>query len=255
MKKMGILREISQNSLAGKKSLAVLIDPDKLTSLKQLNHLIEMGNENYLDYFFIGGSLVTTTNLSEIVSTIAQNSDIKSVLFPGSNIQIDTHADAILFLSLISGRNPEYLIGQHVTAAPLIKSSGLEAISTGYMIINSDLNTSVSYISNTRPIPSDKYTIAAATAMAGEMLGNQLIYLDAGSGGTPISTMMIQEVRKSIKVPLIIGGGIDSPGKAMDAYDAGADLVVIGNAIEKNPDLMIEVLEKVYDFNNSLNIH
>jgi putative glycerol-1-phosphate prenyltransferase len=175
------------------------------------------------------------------------------VLFPGNSIQIDPSADGLLFLSLISGRNPELLIGQHVVAAPVIKNTRLEVIPTGYLLINSGRTTSVAYISNTMPIPDDKYSLAACTAMAGEMLGLQSIYMDAGSGAEKeISARMIATVRKSINIPLIIGGGINTAHKAIAALEAGADLIVIGNALEKDPDLVTEVSEKIYEWNQSV---
>src|SRR5690606_17590956 len=155
------------------------------------------------------------------------------------SIQVDASADAILFLSLISGRNPELLIGQHVVAAPILKNTRLEVIPTGYMLINSGKITSVAYISNTMPIPDDKYSLAASTAMAGQMLGLQAIYNDAGSGAErEINSRMVAAVRKSISIPSIVGGGIDSAQKAIAALQAGSDMVVIGNALEKHPDLL-----------------
>jgi putative glycerol-1-phosphate prenyltransferase len=167
-------------------------------------------------------------------------------------MQIDSSADAILFLSLISGRNPELLIGQHVIAAPVIRNTKLEVIPTGYMLINSGRTTSVAYISNTMPIPDDKYSLAACTAMAGEMLGLQAIYIDAGSGAEKeISARMIASVRKAINVPLIVGGGINTSQKAFKALEAGADMIVIGNALEKEPELLIEIADKVYEWNQS----
>jgi len=171
-------------------------------------------------------------------------------LFPGNSMQLDPAADAILFLSLISGRNPDLLIGQHVVAAPILKNNRIEVMPTGYILINSGKITSVAYISNTMPIPDDKYSLAACTAMAGEMLGLQLIYLDAGSGAEKeISPRMISTVRKAIELPLIVGGGINTTQKALAALEAGADMIVIGNAIEKNPNLLIEISDKVYDWN------
>jgi putative glycerol-1-phosphate prenyltransferase len=168
-------------------------------------------------------------------------------------MQIEPSADAILFLSLISGRNPELLIGQHVIAAPILKNTPLEIIPTGYMLVNSGKTTSVAYISNTTPIPEDKYSLAACTAMAGEMLGLQAMYLDAGSGAErEISAKMIAAVRRVINVPMIIGGGINTSHKAIAALEAGADMIVIGNALEKNPDLLIEVSDKVYEWNQRL---
>lgn len=168
-------------------------------------------------------------------------------------MQLDPRADAILFLSLISGRNPDLLIGQHVAAAPILKNNKIEVMPTGYMLINSGKITSVAYISNTTPIPDDKYSLAACTALAGEMLGLQLIYLDAGSGAErEISTRMISTVRKAVNTPLIIGGGINTSAKAIAALEAGADMIVIGNAVEKNPNILIEISDKVYDWNQSI---
>jgi putative glycerol-1-phosphate prenyltransferase len=250
---MNNLNSLKEKQVQGKKSIAVLIDPDKVTDVAQLHHLINLASENCVDYFFVGGSLVTTTNLSEIVQTIKEQVSIPVILFPGNSIQIDPSADAILFLSLISGRNPELLIGQHVVAAPIIRNTRLEVIPTGYMLIGSGRTTSVAYISNTTPIPDDKSSLAACTAMAGEMLGLQIMYLDAGSGAEKeISARMISAVRKAVRVPLIVGGGINTAQKARTALEAGADMIVIGNALEKNPNLLIEIADKVYEWNQSV---
>ncbi|HEX5167921.1 MAG TPA: geranylgeranylglyceryl/heptaprenylglyceryl phosphate synthase [Cyclobacteriaceae bacterium] len=250
---MNILNTLRTYQQQGKKSIAVLIDPDKVSDSNQLQHLVNLANENCVDFFFVGGSLVTTTNLSDVVKQIKDNVTIPIVLFPGNSIQIDSNADALLFLSLISGRNPELLIGQHVVAAPIIRNTRLEVIPTGYMLINSGRITSVAYISNTTPIPDDKHSLAACTAMAGEMLGLQAIYMDAGSGAeNPIQPKMISAVRKAVKIPLIIGGGLNTYRKAITALEAGADTIVIGNALEKNPDLLIEVSEKIYEWNQSV---
>ncbi len=249
---MSVLKSLSARHKEGKKSIAVLIDPDKVEDSSQLLQLINLASENCVDYFFVGGSLVTTTNLAEVVKKIKDNVNIPVVLFPGNSMQIEPTADALLFLSLISGRNPELLIGQHVISAPIIRNTKLEVIPTGYMLINSGRITSVAYISNTTPIPDDKYSLAACTAMAGEMLGLQSIYMDAGSGAEKeISVKMIAAVRKSINVPLIIGGGINTSQKAFNALEAGADMIVIGNALEKKPELLIEISEKVYEWNQS----
>lgn len=247
---MSVLKILQEKHRANKKSIAVLVDPDKAEDPSRLHHLINLATENCVDYFFVGGSLVTSTNLSEVVRTIKENVTIPVVLFPGHSIQVEASADALLFLSLISGRNPELLIGQHVVAAPILKNTRLEIVPTGYMLINSGRITSVAYISNTIPIPDDKYSLAASTALAGEMLGLQLIYIDAGSGAEKeISPRMIAAVRKSISVPLIVGGGINSAQKAIAALEAGADLIVVGNALEKDPDLLTEVSEKIYAWN------
>jgi putative glycerol-1-phosphate prenyltransferase len=250
---MKILEALNLQSSLGKKAIAVLIDPDKIAEAAQLEPLLRLADENCVDYFFVGGSLVTTTNLADVVKTIKDNVSIPVVLFPGSALQIDSSADAILFLSLISGRNPDLLIGQHVVAAPILKNNKLEILPTGYILINSGKTTSVAYISNTTPIPEDKYSLAACTAMAGEMLGLKLIYLDAGSGAErEVNKKMISAVRKSVDVPLMVGGGINTPEKAIQALEAGADLIVIGNALEKSPALLTEIAEKVYDWNQTI---
>jgi putative glycerol-1-phosphate prenyltransferase len=250
---MSLLSTLREKHKQGRKSIAILIDPDKVDDASRLNYLLNLASENCVDYFFVGGSLITSTNLSDVVRQIKTNVTIPVILFPGNSMQIEPSADAILFLSLISGRNPELLIGQHVIAAPILKNTPLEIIPTGYMLVNSGKTTSVAYISNTTPIPEDKYSLAACTAMAGEMLGLQAMYLDAGSGAErEISAKMISAVRRVINVPMIIGGGINTSHKAITALEAGADMIVIGNALEKNPDLLIEISDKVYEWNQRL---
>ncbi|MCZ8022179.1 MAG: geranylgeranylglyceryl/heptaprenylglyceryl phosphate synthase [Cyclobacteriaceae bacterium] len=247
-----IYKSFQEKKAKGHKSVAVLIDPDKVEDGLRLQHLINLASENLVDYFFVGGSLITTTNLHEVVKQIKQSVNIPVVLFPGNTMQIEPSADGILFLSLISGRNPELLIGQHVIAAPILKNTKLEVIPTGYMLINSGKITSVAYMSNTTPLPEEKYSLAACTAMAGEMLGLRMMYLDAGSGAEqPVSAKMINSVRKSIECPLLVGGGINSAHKALTALEAGADCIVIGNALEKDPALLSEIADKIYEWNNS----
>ena len=237
--------EISQN---GKKGFAVLIDPDKYDNDKLLD-AINLCNINGVDFIFIGGSLMTSGRFHETIKIVKDTSDIPALIFPGSNMQIDGNADALLLLSLISGRNPEYLIGQHVVAAPYIKRFGIETISTGYMLIESKANTTANYVSQSLPIPAGKPEIAMSTAMAGEMLGHKLIYLDGGSGAhESVSAEMIGLVKQNIDVPLIVGGGIDDQIKANTAWEAGADIVVIGNAIEKDHAL----IERVSEISNSV---
>lgn len=228
---------------SGKKQFAVLIDPDKASNAK-LKEIAGLGQQYGVDYFFAGGSLLTQNSLDSCIGVLKDYCDIPVILFPGNTLQMSNKADAILFLSLISGRNAEMLIGRHVISAPYLKLSRLEVISTGYMLIDSGKPTTVSYMSNSVPIPADKVDIAACTAMAGEMLGLKLIFMDAGSGaGLPVSAPMLDAVSKSIDIPLVVGGGINTPEKAAEAYASGADMVVIGNAIEKNSLLIKHLAE------------
>jgi phosphoglycerol geranylgeranyltransferase len=230
----------------GQKSFAVLIDPDKVTTEKT-DELVSLAVEAKVDYLFVGGSLVISNQLDEVVQQIKRNCDIPVILFPGSPSQVSRYADALLYLSLISGRNPELLIGQHVISAPFVKKSGLEIMSTGYMVIDGGAPTTVSYISNATPIPADKNEIAMCTAMAGEMLGMKLIFMDAGSGARrPITEGMIEKVAKVIEAPLVIGGGITDPEKAYRNCKAGADVIVIGNAIEKDASLIKEMSAAIH---------
>jgi phosphoglycerol geranylgeranyltransferase len=241
-----IYQSLIERKQSGKKSFAVLIDPDKVTK-SLLDELILLSNEAKVDYFLVGGSLVISNHLDECVQHIKNNCSIPVILFPGSPSQISKYADALLYLSLISGRNPELLIGQHVVSAPFVKMSGLEIMPTGYMVIDGGAPTTVSYISNASPIPADKNEIAMCTAMAGEMLGMKLIYMDAGSGAKKaITEKMIEAVAKNISVPLIIGGGILEPEKAYLNCKAGADVIVVGNAIEKDASLIKEMAAAVH---------
>lgn len=246
MKLKDIYLSLCERKANGKKSFAVLIDPDKVNREK-LERLIDLAINSKVDYFLVGGSLVISDYLDECVQFIKKNCSIPVVLFPGSSAQVSKFADALLYLSLISGRNPELLIGQHVVSAPAIKMSGLEIMSTGYMVIDGGAPTTVSYISNATPLPCDKNEIAMCTAMAGEMLGMKLIYMDAGSGAKkPISESMIELVAKNIQVPLIIGGGITGPEKVYLNCKAGADVIVVGNAIEKDESLIMEMASAVH---------
>ncbi len=247
---MTIYQHIQNQSSLGKKQLAVLVDPDKL-----LNREVEVIATNAakagVDYFFVGGSLLVNNELDQCIKILKANSDIPVILFPGNNMQMSWKADAILFLSLISGRNAEMLIGLHVIAAPYLKLSPLEIISTGYMLIESGKTTSVQYMSNTMPIPSDKIDIAICTAMAGEMLGLKIIYLEAGSGASnSVPLNMIEQIKQSITVPVIVGGGLRTPEKTKQAAVAGADIVVVGSAFEKNSSLISEMAEAVHQATN-----
>jgi putative glycerol-1-phosphate prenyltransferase len=214
---------------------------------EKMQQLIHQAVIAKVDYFLVGGSLVISNYLDQCVQVIKQNCSIPVLLFPGSSAQVSKYADALLYLSLISGRNPELLIGQHVVSAPAIKQSGLEIISTGYMVIDGGAPTTVSYISNAAPLPADKNEIAMCTAMAGEMLGMKIIYMDAGSGAKrAITESMISQVSHSIEIPLIIGGGITDPEKAYLNCKAGADIIVVGNAIEKDESLIMEMASAVH---------
>ena len=229
-----------------------MLDPDKIEQ-NTLSALLTKASNFPVDFFLVGGSLVTDYAHQELIATIRRHCQTPIILFPGNPLHIDPSADAILFLSLISGRNPEFLIGQHVIAAPLLKKSGLEILPTGYMLVDSGAQTTVSYISNTMPLPHDKPSVAACTALAGEMLGLKLIYLDAGSGARrPVPLAMIEAVRAVVDLPLIVGGGINSGEKAYEALKAGADLLVIGNGIEKDPDLLPQIAAVVQAFNQSV---
>ena len=243
---MQIYTNILKSKKEGKKLFAILVDPDKQNS-EELLFTIENANQSNVDYFFVGGSLLIHDTLEKCIQKIKENSSIPVVLFPGNTMQVSQNADAILFLSLISGRNPDMLIGKQVITAPILKQTSLEIISTGYMLVDSGKPTTVSYISNTNPIPYEKNDIAACTAMAGELLGLKLIYADGGSGAlNPISSEMIQEISRNIDTPLIIGGGITSAEKAIENCNDGADIIVVGNAIEKDPKLIKEISEAIH---------
>lgn len=241
-----IYDQLAEHKRQKRKSFAVLIDPDKMRR-DDMEKIIRLATDAKVDYFFVGGSLVVINTVDENIQQIKAGCDIPVVLFPGAPSQVSRYADALFFLSLISGRNPELLIGQHVLSAPMIRQSGLEVIPTGYMVIDGGAPTSVSYIANTLPIPSDKNDIALCTAMAGEMLGLKLIYMDAGSGAKkPVNESMIARVAQNISVPLVIGGGIRTPEKARANCEAGADVIVVGNAIEKDIDLIKEISAAVH---------
>jgi len=238
----------------GRKKLAVLIDPDKMR-LGALEQIIDLSVRCKVNYFFIGGSLIVNSQLDQCLQMIRKQCNIPLVLFPGNSYQLSFHADAILFLSLVSGRNPDLLIGQHVIAAPYLKLSPLEILPTGYMLIDGGVGTTVQYISNTTPIPANKSDIAVCTAMAAEMLGLKLIFMDAGSGALrPIPSEMIEAVRGATSIPIIIGGGIKSTEKVRENLSAGADVIVIGNAFESDPSLLIDIAATIHEHNVALNV-
>ncbi|REH00136.1 geranylgeranylglyceryl/heptaprenylglyceryl phosphate synthase [Flavobacterium aquicola] len=231
-----IYTQILQSKLEKRKLLAILLDPDKI-HWDDLGYLIEKINQSPATHIFIGGSHVENNILDDLIITLKQKINLPIVLFPGNPSQISNHADAILFLSLISGRNSDYLIDHQVEAAPILKKTKLEIISTGYMLIESGGETAVERISKTKPLDRTNLDFALATAQAGEMLGNKLIYLEAGSGAKQaVPLEMIQKIAQNIEIPLIVGGGIIELQGIQNAYKAGADLVVIGTAFENDAD-------------------
>ena len=231
-----------------KKRVALLVDPDGYDS-KSLDELIGFINLYPPDLVLVGGSILF--NPIEItITALKLGTKLPVFIFPGNLYQLSERADGILFLSLISGRNPEFLIGNHVLAAPHLGRSGIEVIPTGYMLIGNGKASSVEYMSNTSPIPGNKPDIAVATAMAGEMLGLKALYLEAGSGAShSVEPAMIRAIRKLISLPLMVGGGIRTAETALELFSAGADMIVVGNALEKDPGL----IKAFYDARNSLN--
>jgi len=224
----------------GKKQFALLIDPDKHND-QSLAELIQLVNSYPVDYLLIGGSLVSG-HPDRQIALIKAGCHLPVFLFPGSLLQIAGNADAIFLLSLISGRNSEFLVGNHVVAAPFLRSSGLGILPVGYILVENGHTSSVEYMSNTKPLPADKPDIAVATAMAGEMLGMKLIYLEGGSGAEqPIRSEIISQVKKNISIPLIVGGGIRTQADAIAVYEAGADIIVVGNALENNMERIREL--------------
>ena len=221
-------------SKKGEKLLAILLDPDKTTfeEIPAISKRIDKLNANFI---FVGGSFVEDGITSIFAKTLKQHTKIPVILFPGDYSQVTNNADGLLFLSLLSGRNPEYLIEQQIKAVPFLKNSTLEIIPTGYILIDGGTNSSVLKISKTLPISNTNIELAVATAVAGMYKGKQLIYLEAGSGAiTPVSANLISEVKKNISIPLIVGGGIRTKKDLDNAYKNGADLVVIGTAFEQN---------------------
>jgi phosphoglycerol geranylgeranyltransferase len=240
---------ISILSEPGIKKTAVLVDPDKYDETG-LADIVKMSTEAKADYFLAGGSL-TQTSVVTLIHRLKELSSIPVILFPGSLLQLTTEADIIFLLSLISGRNPELLIGNHVVAAPHLKSVREKIVPVGYILVSCGSVTSVEYMSQTMAIPYDKTDIAVATAIAGEMLGMKAIYLEGGSGAQkPIDPEMIAAVKKEISIPLITGGGLRSAGTIEKAYKAGADIIVIGNGCEGNHSLITEAC-KVRDLLNN----
>ncbi len=234
---MSVLALLEAAKAEGRKLLAVLIDPDFGQDEAVLERTVQNACMAKADLIFVGGSLLTSASFNRCVQLVKQWSDRPVVLFPGSPAQLSEHADALLFLSLISGRNPELLIGHHVNAAPTVRAMGLEAIPTGYLLVDGGKSTTVSYVSQTVPIPHDKPGIAAATALAGALLGLRTIYMDTGSGAQrTVSPEMIAAVRTNVSLPIIVGGGIRDAATARALCQAGADVLVVGTAFEEDPE-------------------
>jgi phosphoglycerol geranylgeranyltransferase len=247
-----IINQFNLSKANQQKQFAMLIDPDKVDD-NSLLHNIDLAVNAQVDFLFVGGSLLTVDSLDKTLSLINSNCKLPVILFPGSAFQINNKADGLFLLSLISGRNAELLIGQHVNAAPFLKASQLEIMPTGYILIDGGAPTTVSYISNTLPIPANKPEIAACTALAGEMLGLKLIYMDAGSGAKQsISPLMVSTVRAQINLPIIVGGGIQNTQTAVNLCNAGADCIVIGNAIEKNSNLIVEMAHAIHQSSSTI---
>jgi phosphoglycerol geranylgeranyltransferase len=230
---------------SGRKGIAWLIDPDDFQSVQRFESQLQEAKKLKIDFFFLGGSIIQQNTVSEIIRLIKMISpDIPVVLFPGNTLQYSPLADGILFISLISGRNPDLLIGQHVNLAPLLEKSEMEVLPTGYMLIDGGQTTSVHYMSQTIPLPNHHPELSVATALAGKFLGLQYFYLDAGSGApNPVSAEIIKAVKIKVKAPLIVGGGLNNLEKIKSAFLAGADLVVIGNGAGKSINLLNEVSE------------
>ncbi|HSQ45529.1 MAG TPA: geranylgeranylglyceryl/heptaprenylglyceryl phosphate synthase [Lutibacter sp.] len=229
-----ILEFIQKSAIKKEKLLAILLDPDKtsLDKLPEMTSRIEKLNANFI---FVGGSFVENGITDLFVKTLKKHTELPVVLFPGDFSQLTNHADALLFLSLLSGRNPEYLIEQQIKSVPFLKDSNLEIIPTGYILIDGGTNSSVLKMSNTKPILQENIQLAVDTAVAGMYKGKQLIYLEAGSGAKfPVNSQLISAVKQHISIPLIVGGGIKTKEQLHNAYENGADLVVVGTAFENN---------------------
>jgi phosphoglycerol geranylgeranyltransferase len=232
-----------------RRSFALLVDPDSYDE-EALDVLAERINQDPPDLLLVGGSILFNP-IDLTITALKLATHLPVFIFPGNFMQLSDRADGILFLSLLSGRNAEFLIGNHVLAAPHLDRSGIEVIPTAYLLIENGRSSSVEYMSNTRPIPAGKTDVAVATAMAGEMLGMKAVYLEAGSGATrPVGKDMITAIRRKISLPLIVGGGISSAETAEEVYRAGADMIVVGTAVEQHPERVAEFC-KVRDTFNS----
>ncbi len=223
------------------KKLAILIDPDKVDEEKLMQFFNAKGIEK-VNYILVGGSLLFN-NLDHTLKTIRKQTNLPLIIFPGNAFQISSRADAFMLLNLISGRNPDFLIGHHVMAAPQLKKCNIPILSTGYMIFDCGKTTSVQYMSNTTPLPDHKPDLAVATAMAGEMIGMQQLYLEAGSGADhPVPVDIVKSVAEAVQIPVIAGGGIRSAAQAQSLWQSGANMIVVGNGVERNPDFISDLV-------------
>jgi phosphoglycerol geranylgeranyltransferase len=233
---LDIYLNILNQSLAQKKCLAILIDPDK-TKKDNVGDILDKINQSPATHIFIGGSIVKQEDIDGLIFKIKEKCKLPILIFPGHPSQISNKADGVLFLSLLSGRNPEYLIEHHINSVHILQETALEIIPTAYILIDGGTESAVQKVSNTKPIARENIELAFKTAKASEYLGKKLIYLECGSGALQhVPLDMITYIKNNIKIPLIIGGGIRNIKQIKEIYNAGADIVVIGTAFEKNPD-------------------
>jgi phosphoglycerol geranylgeranyltransferase len=245
---MNLYKSILLNRETNRKMLAVLIDPDQCRG-SVLARTVAVLKSHVPDFIFVGGSHMLTGSVDSLIELLKDEVKTNVVLFPGNASQFSAHADALLYLSLLSGRNAEFMIGQHITSSIAIKKSNIEVIPTGYLLIDGGKPSSVEYISNTRPIPRDKKEIALSTAVAAELLGMRMVYLEAGSGASiPVPPEMIEYVSAGLSLPLIVGGGIKTTAQMKGAFDAGADIVVVGNVFESDPTKIEEFVTATNDY-------
>lgn len=244
---MNLLRKIQSKTTQSIKQLAVLIDPEKISGfeLKEWTYIIDREKP---DYIFVGGSQLQKS-VVDAISIMKQVTNIPILLFPGNAMQLSDNADALLLLSLISGRNPDLLIGQHVVAARSIKNSGVEVIPTAYILVDGGKDTAVSRISGTQPLSLSDTTLIEDTALAGELMGKELIYLEAGSGALKsVPCSIVAQVKSQLSIPLIVGGGICSVDSMIERFHAGADIVVIGNHFEHHPEELHHFCEALHHY-------
>lgn len=243
---MSVFSNLNQTIKRKGSAYVVLIDPDR-KNMSSLDQNVRVGNKSNVDVFFVGGSLMMDSESHKRVSNIKETSEIPLILFPGGTGQLSQHYDAMLFMSVISGRNSHYLIGEQVIAAPVVKDLGIETISTGYILVDGGACSTVEFMSDTRPIPTNRTDIIIAHALAGQYLGMEVIYLESGSGARlPLTKDVVTAVRESIDIPIIVGGGIKSPETASELVRAGASIIVTGTITEQNSSLMSEIADAVH---------